>query len=134
MIDDACTRIGENSNLAPNVRCARKLRSYGFRHEACGVRCVHTVTFSRDTSEYFSPRKMAEEEETGATSSVDTTKFEYATAEKQQARAFLRERFLRVVNGLIGEKVSFYPVCACARTLRRFDRESSSSFPSPLSR
>lgn len=32
---------------------------------------------------------------------------DFATPEKQEARAFLRERFLRVITGIIGEKFSF---------------------------
>lgn len=32
----------------------------------------------------------------------DTTK-DFATPEKQEARAFLRERFLRVITGIIGK-------------------------------
>lgn len=29
-------------------------------------------------------------------------KYEFATEEKQEARAFLRERFLRIVTGIVG--------------------------------
>lgn len=30
-------------------------------------------------------------------------KYDFATKEKQEARAFLRERFLRVITGVVGE-------------------------------
>ncbi|XP_012531237.1 gem-associated protein 7-like [Monomorium pharaonis] len=32
----------------------------------------------------------------------------FATPEKQKARAFLRERFLRVITGIIGKPAEFY--------------------------
>ncbi|XP_076247240.1 gem-associated protein 7 [Calliopsis andreniformis] len=36
------------------------------------------------------------------------TTLEFATPEKQEARAFLRERFLRVITGIVGKKAEFY--------------------------
>lgn len=45
------------------------------------------------------------EEETDVISNTDATDSEVATLEKQQARAFLRERFLRVVTGIVGKKI-----------------------------
>lgn len=33
---------------------------------------------------------------------------EFATAEKQEARAFLRERFLRVITGIVGKQADFH--------------------------
>lgn len=39
------------------------------------------------------------------TSSAKTSDLEFATLEKQKARAFLRERFLRVVTGIVGKKI-----------------------------
>lgn len=50
---------------------------------------------------------MVEKKEAGVISSVDATDLEFATAEKQRARSFLRERFLRVVTGIIGKKFRF---------------------------
>lgn len=32
------------------------------------------------------------------------TNMDFATSEKQEARAFLRERFLRVITGIVGMK------------------------------
>lgn len=34
----------------------------------------------------------------------DNINVEFATPEKQEARAFLRERFLRVITGIVGMK------------------------------
>lgn len=45
---------------------------------------------------------IEEDEETNVTSNTNTPDF--ATPEKQEARAFLRERFLRVVTGIVGKK------------------------------
>ncbi|XP_076662096.1 gem-associated protein 7 [Halictus rubicundus] len=36
------------------------------------------------------------------------TKLDFATPEKQAARAYLRERFLRVITGIVGKKAEFY--------------------------
>lgn len=33
---------------------------------------------------------------------------DFATPEKQEARAFLRERFLRVMTGIVGKKLFFH--------------------------
>ncbi|OAD56258.1 Gem-associated protein 7 [Eufriesea mexicana] len=33
---------------------------------------------------------------------------EFATPEKQEARAFLRERFLRVITGIVGKQAEFH--------------------------
>ncbi|XP_020299984.1 gem-associated protein 7-like [Pseudomyrmex gracilis] len=48
------------------------------------------------------------EQETDVISNIDTTDLEVATLEKQRARAFLRERFLRVVTGIVGKQTKFY--------------------------
>ncbi|XP_012231266.1 gem-associated protein 7-like [Linepithema humile] len=39
---------------------------------------------------------------------TNTADLEFATSEKQQARAFLRERFLRVVTGIVGKRAEFH--------------------------
>ncbi|KZC05242.1 Gem-associated protein 7 [Dufourea novaeangliae] len=36
------------------------------------------------------------------------TNLDFATPEKQEARAYLRERFLRVMTGIVGRKADFY--------------------------
>lgn len=46
---------------------------------------------------------MIEQMETNITSSADTADLEFAAPEKQKARAFLRERFLRVITGIVGK-------------------------------
>ncbi|XP_003701739.1 gem-associated protein 7 [Megachile rotundata] len=38
----------------------------------------------------------------------ENSNLEFATPEKQEARAFLRERFLRVITGIVGKKAEFY--------------------------
>ncbi|XP_076752851.1 gem-associated protein 7 [Xylocopa sonorina] len=38
----------------------------------------------------------------------NNTNMEFATSEKQEARAFLRERFLRVVTGIVGKQAEFH--------------------------
>lgn len=38
----------------------------------------------------------------------DNINVEFATPEKQEARAFLRERFLRVITGIVGMKLHFF--------------------------
>ncbi|XP_046142257.1 gem-associated protein 7-like [Osmia bicornis bicornis] len=38
----------------------------------------------------------------------ENSNLEFATAEKQEARAFLRERFLRVITGIVGKQAEFY--------------------------
>ncbi|XP_003489116.1 gem-associated protein 7-like [Bombus impatiens] len=38
----------------------------------------------------------------------DNINVEFATPEKQEARAFLRERFLRVITGIVGKQAEFY--------------------------
>jgi len=35
------------------------------------------------------------------------TDLEFASLEKQRARAFMRERFLRVITGIVGKKKSY---------------------------
>jgi len=48
---------------------------------------------------------MIEAEEISEDSSVARPSDpEFATLEKQRARAFLRERFLRVITGIVGKK------------------------------
>ncbi|EZA61289.1 hypothetical protein DMN91_012618 [Ooceraea biroi] len=51
---------------------------------------------------------MIEKEEINESPSANSTELEFATLEKQQARAFLRERFLRVITGIVGKKAEFY--------------------------
>ncbi|XP_032662693.1 gem-associated protein 7-like [Odontomachus brunneus] len=51
---------------------------------------------------------MVQQEEVNGVSSANTANLEFATPEKQQARAFLRERFLRVVTGIVGKQAEFY--------------------------
>lgn len=46
--------------------------------------------------------------ETDVNSSVNTTDLELAILEKQKARTFLRERFLRVITGIVGKQAEFY--------------------------
>ncbi|KAF3425097.1 hypothetical protein E2986_03665 [Frieseomelitta varia] len=38
----------------------------------------------------------------------NNTNMEFATTEKQEARAFLRERFLRIITGIVGKRVKFH--------------------------
>ena len=38
----------------------------------------------------------------------NNTNVEFATAEKQEARAFLRERFLRIITGIVGTNFYFF--------------------------
>lgn len=40
----------------------------------------------------------------GLKSIENNLEYEFSTSEKQEARTFLRERFLRVITGVIGEK------------------------------
>lgn len=35
----------------------------------------------------------------------ENSNLEFATSEKQEARSFLRERFLRVITGIVGMKL-----------------------------
>jgi len=49
---------------------------------------------------------MIEQEETD--SNASKTDLAFATPEKQETRAFLRERFLRVITGIIGKPAEFY--------------------------
>ncbi|XP_029661880.1 gem-associated protein 7-like [Formica exsecta] len=51
---------------------------------------------------------MIEQMETDITSSANTADLEFAAPEKQKARAFLRERFLRVITGIVGKQTEFY--------------------------
>lgn len=46
---------------------------------------------------------MTEQDEIN--SSTNESDLAFATPEKQKARAFLRERFLRVITGIIGKTV-----------------------------
>jgi len=39
------------------------------------------------------------------TSTAKTADLGFAAPEKQKARAFLRERFLRVITGIVGKKI-----------------------------
>lgn len=47
------------------------------------------------------------EQESDPTSNVDAN-LDFATVEKQEARAFLRERFLRVITGIVGKQARFH--------------------------
>ncbi|KAL6434272.1 hypothetical protein ACFW04_006005 [Cataglyphis niger] len=51
---------------------------------------------------------MIEQTETDITSNANTAYLEFAAPEKQKARAFLRERFLRVITGIVGKQTEFY--------------------------
>ncbi|KAG7205503.1 hypothetical protein KM043_007485 [Ampulex compressa] len=51
---------------------------------------------------------MTEEEKEKAKAEGEESKPEFATEEKQRARAFLRERFLRVVTGIVGKQAEFH--------------------------
>ncbi|XP_029161982.1 gem-associated protein 7-like [Nylanderia fulva] len=51
---------------------------------------------------------MIEQAKTDVTSSTKATDLEFAAPDKQKARAFLRERFLRVLTGIVGKQVEFY--------------------------
>lgn len=66
---------------------------------------------------------MAQHEEVSAISSTNTTNLEFATPEKQRARTFLRERFLRVVTGIVGKKfhlIFAYTFCYLVIILEKF--------------
>jgi len=54
---------------------------------------------------------MIEQGKTDVT--ANTADLEFATPEKQQARAFLRERFLRVITGIIGKKIHLLALHMC---------------------
>ncbi|KOC65596.1 Gem-associated protein 7 [Habropoda laboriosa] len=41
-------------------------------------------------------------------SNENSTNLEFATPEKQETRAFLRERFLRVITGIVGKQAEFH--------------------------
>lgn len=42
------------------------------------------------------------------TADLESAVLDFATPEKQQARAFLRERFLRFITGIIGKQAEFH--------------------------
>lgn len=46
---------------------------------------------------------MIEKEERNDESSKENVELDFSTSEKQEARAFLRERFLRVITGIVGK-------------------------------
>ncbi|XP_076686483.1 gem-associated protein 7 [Andrena cerasifolii] len=46
--------------------------------------------------------------ENNITLNKGSTILEFVTPEKQEARAFLRERFLRVITGIVGKQAEFY--------------------------
>ncbi|KAK2578885.1 hypothetical protein KPH14_009750 [Odynerus spinipes] len=50
---------------------------------------------------------MIEKEEENVESNEKNSELDFATPEKQEARAYLRERFLRVITGIVGEKAKF---------------------------
>ncbi|XP_033224998.1 gem-associated protein 7-like [Belonocnema kinseyi] len=51
---------------------------------------------------------MTDNEESGKEGKEIDQEYDFATAEKQVARAFLRERFLRVVTGVVGKQAQFH--------------------------
>lgn len=51
---------------------------------------------------------MTESNEDNIQLNENDTNMEFATPEKQEARAFLRERFLRVITGIVGRKLCFF--------------------------
>ncbi|KAF7399484.1 hypothetical protein HZH68_008076 [Vespula germanica] len=50
---------------------------------------------------------MIEKEEQNDESDKENIELDFSTSEKQEARAFLRERFLRVITGIVGKKTKF---------------------------
>ena len=46
--------------------------------------------------------------ESNITLNAGSTVLGFVTPEKQEARAFLRERFLRVITGIVGKQAEFY--------------------------
>lgn len=61
---------------------------------------------------------MTEQDEIN--SSANKLDLPFATSEKQEARAFLRERFLRVITGIIGKKVCVSHFNHAKKKLNRF--------------
>ncbi|XP_015601018.1 gem-associated protein 7-like [Cephus cinctus] len=51
---------------------------------------------------------MTNKPEESMISELAVEKHDFATTEKQDARAFLRERFLRVVTGIVGKRAEFH--------------------------
>ncbi|XP_017758525.1 PREDICTED: gem-associated protein 7-like isoform X2 [Eufriesea mexicana] len=51
---------------------------------------------------------MTESTEDNTRLNENDTNMEFATPEKQEARAFLRERFLRVITGIVGKQAEFH--------------------------
>lgn len=49
----------------------------------------------------------SKKDETALEDLCESTANDFSTQEKQEARAFLRERFLRVITGIVGENFSF---------------------------
>lgn len=81
-------------------------------------------------SEKPSQQKMIQREEESAVPGANTTNLGFATPEKQQARAFLRERFLRIVTGVVGKK--FYSIIARTRSVIFIKRRKFEPFPASL--
>lgn len=53
-------------------------------------------------------QKMIEKEEQNDESDKENIELDFSTSEKQEARAFLRERFLRVITGIVGKFFRFF--------------------------
>lgn len=51
---------------------------------------------------------MIEKEEQNDESDKKNIELDFSTSEKQEARAFLRERFLRVITGIVGKFFRFF--------------------------
>ncbi|KAI4494152.1 hypothetical protein M0802_009186 [Mischocyttarus mexicanus] len=50
---------------------------------------------------------MIEKEEQNTVITEENVEFNFSTPENQKARAFLRERFLRMITGIVGKKAKF---------------------------
>jgi len=96
-------RIRERSNIAPKLSpIARAGLSAAFSPSRISHLFPQASSCSTDTDSLL---KMIETEEISQDSTVTRpADLEFATLEKQRARAFLRERFLRVITGIVGKK------------------------------
>lgn len=50
---------------------------------------------------------MIEKEEQNTETNEENVKLNFSSPENQEARAFLRERFLRIITGIVGKKAKF---------------------------
>ncbi|XP_051170181.1 gem-associated protein 7-like [Leptopilina boulardi] len=51
---------------------------------------------------------MKEDHESNLNENIIDVKYNFATKEKQEARSLLRERFLRVITGVVGKETKFF--------------------------